>query len=56
MSHPNLEGWHELVRHQDPSGLGDLIAEDAVFFSPVVHAPQCAKALTQMYLGACCDR
>ncbi len=47
-----LETWHHLVRTQDPSGLKALIAEDAVFHSPVVHTPQRGRKLTVMYLGA----
>jgi SnoaL-like domain len=49
--HP-LEIWHRLVRTQDPSGLSSLIAEDAVFHSPVVHSPQRGKKLTVGYLTA----
>jgi hypothetical protein len=49
--HP-LETWHRLVRTQDPSGLNALLAEDAVFYSPVVHAPQRGKALAAAYLSA----
>ena len=44
--------WHRLVRSHDPSGLNDLLAEDAVFHSPVVHTPQRGRALTAAYLGA----
>lgn len=44
--------WHALAQARDPSGLDDLLAEDAVFVSPVVHTPQRGKALTKAYLGA----
>ena len=47
-----LETWHRLVRTQDPSGLNTLLAEDVVFFSPVVHTPQRGKKLAAMYLSA----
>ena len=47
-----LETWHRLIRTQDPSGLNTLLAEDAVFHSPVVHAPQRGRKLTAMYLSA----
>jgi len=47
-----LATWHRLVETHDPRGLDDLIAQDAVFHSPVVHKPQVGKALTQMYLTA----
>jgi SnoaL-like domain len=49
--HP-LEIWHRLVRDHDPSGLNALLADDAVFYSPVVHTPQRGKALTAGYLTA----
>jgi hypothetical protein len=49
---PALETWHRLVRTQDPSGLPSLLAEDAVFHSPVVHAPQRGGAIAARYLSA----
>lgn len=49
--HP-LEVWHRLVRTQDVSGLQTLLAEDAVFHSPVVHTPQCGRATVAGYLSA----
>ena len=47
-----LETWHRLVRTNDASGLNALLAEDAVFYSPVVHAPQRGRKLVAAYLGA----
>ena len=47
-----VESWHRLVRSRDPSGLHALLAEDAVFHSPVVHAPQRGRAIVAKYLGA----
>jgi hypothetical protein len=52
VGNPPLETWHRLVRTQDLSGLDTLLAEDAVFHSPVVHAPQRGRKLTAMYLSA----
>jgi len=49
--HP-LATWHRLVRTQDPSGLDALLAEDAVFHSPVVHTPQRGRKLAAGYLSA----
>lgn len=49
--HP-IATWHRLVRTQDPSGLESLLAEDAVFHSPVVHTPQRGRKLAAGYLGA----
>jgi hypothetical protein len=50
-AHP-LEAWHRLVRIRDAAGLNALLAEDAVFLSPVVHTPQRGRQLAAMYLGA----
>lgn len=47
-----LDTWHHLVRTQDPSGLDALLADDAVFYSPVVHTPQRGKKLAAGYLAA----
>ena len=52
MSSPALDTWHRLVRTGDAAGLRDLVAEDAVFHSPVVHAVQHGRKLTVMYLSA----
>lgn len=52
MSSIALDTWHRLVRTNDASGLRELVAEDAVFHSPVVHAPQHGRALAVMYLSA----
>jgi len=50
-AHP-LEAWHRLVRNRDAAGLNALLAEDAVFLSPVVHTPQRGRQLAAMYLSA----
>lgn len=47
-----IQQWHALVRAHDPSRLDALLAEDAVFISPVVHTPQRGKAITKAYLSA----
>ena len=52
MTEHALDAWHRLVRTQDVSGLDRLLAEDAVFHSPVVHTPQRGRKLATMYLGA----
>jgi hypothetical protein len=52
MSTPALETWHQLIREQNAAGLDDILADDAVFHSPVVHTPQEGKALTKLYLSA----
>ena len=51
--HPKaLARWHELVEARNARGLQDLIADDCVFHSPVVHTPQTGKAVTIQYLAA----
>ena len=52
MPHPTIATWHHLVKTRNPVGLDDLLAEDAVFLSPIVHSPQRGKALTRAYLYA----
>lgn len=53
MNEPSaLATWHRLVQTQDTAGLHALLADDAVFFSPVVHTPQKGRALAAAYLGA----
>jgi hypothetical protein len=52
MTEHALEVWHRLVRNQDSSGLSALLADDAVFHSPVVHTPQRGKRLAAGYLEA----
>jgi hypothetical protein len=47
-----ISQWHNIVRTRDASGLADVLAEDVVFYSPVLHTPQVGKAITTMYLGA----
>ncbi len=49
--HP-IETWHRLVATNDASGLDGLLADDAVFLSPIVHTPQHGKALAKAYLSA----
>lgn len=47
-----LHTWHELVRTRNVAGLDQLLADDVVFHSPVVHTPQVGKAVTARYLAA----
>jgi SnoaL-like domain len=47
-----IETWHRIVENRDIDGLDALLAEDAVFHSPVVHTPQVGKAITKKYLAA----
>jgi hypothetical protein len=47
-----LARWHEVVASRDPAALRAMIAEDAVFNSPAVHAPQEGRDLVVAYLSA----
>lgn len=49
---PTIERWHAIARSRDLADLADLVAEDAVFESPVVHTPQQGRAITVKYLAA----
>jgi len=52
MSNNPLKRWHQLVRERDARGIDELLADEVIFHSPVVHTPQVGKALTRMYLMA----
>jgi hypothetical protein len=47
-----VEKWHELVVAGDVAALEEILADNAVFHSPVVHSPQVGKQRTKMYLAA----
>jgi hypothetical protein len=47
-----IKTWHRLVEERDVQGLDALLADEAVFHSPVVHTPQVGKPITKKYLGA----
>ncbi len=49
---PAIRRWLELAKAQDAAALDDLLAEEVVFESPVVFAPQRGKAITKAYLTA----
>ncbi len=45
-----VRSWHAVVASQDPALLDDLLADEVVFRSPAVFAPQQGKVLTARYL------
>jgi hypothetical protein len=47
-----LEQWHRYVESGDLQMLDDLLADNCVFYSPIVHTPQEGKAVTRLYLAA----
>ena len=50
-----IHKWHEVVGSDDLNLLDKIIAEDAVFSSPVVFTPMEGKEITMMYLHAAGD-
>jgi len=48
----SLEKWHQAVRTRDVKILDEILAEDVIFYSPVVWTPQEGKEITKMYLTA----
>ena len=47
-----IENWHRNLRGEFPGGLDELLADDVVFYSPVVFTPQKGKEVTKLYLNA----
>ena len=47
-----VEKWYEVMKSNDMNKLDELLAEDVVFYSPVVYTPQKGKDITKMYLMA----
>ena len=45
-----LQLWHEILAERNPARLDEILAEDCVFLSPVVHTPQEGRELTRFYL------
>jgi hypothetical protein len=52
MNEHTVARWHEIVARRDPLELDEFMADDVVFFSPVVHKPQQGKLLATLYLAA----
>ncbi len=51
MIEQTIERWHRVIAG-DRAELDDLLADDVVFYSPIVFTPQQGKAITKLYLGA----
>ena len=47
-----IDQWHQMMATGRYDGLQELLADDCVFWSPVVHTPQRGRDLTLMYLTA----
>jgi hypothetical protein len=47
-----VDRWHQHMRGELAGGLDGLLADDVVFYSPIVYTPQKGKAITKLYLEA----
>ncbi len=52
MIQTTIDKWHQLLKQGNVQELDSILADNAVFHSPILHKPQLGKALTQMYLSA----
>jgi hypothetical protein len=52
MSNATIDAWHKLIDERNAAALEDILADEAVFHSPVVHTPQRGKHLAKLYLSA----
>ncbi len=52
MNPVTISNWHNIIETRDVTGLRELLADDAVFYSPVVHTPQVGREITWKYLAA----
>ena len=50
-----LQRWIDFIGTHDPAALDELLAEDAVFYSPAVFTPQQGREKTAMYLNAAAE-
>jgi hypothetical protein len=44
--------WHKILNTKDAAGLDNILADNVVFHSPIVHTPQEGKPITTLYLTA----
>lgn len=47
-----IDRWHQYLSGELPGGLDELLADDVIFYSPIVYTPQEGKAITKLYLEA----
>ena len=47
-----IAAWHKLIETKDAAGLDNILADNVVFHSPIVHTPQEGKPITTLYLTA----
>ena len=47
-----IAAWHKIIETKDAAGLDNILADNVVFHSPIVHTPQEGKPVTTLYLTA----
>ena len=47
-----IKKWHKVIKTDNLELLNDIIADNAIFSSPVVFKPMEGKEITMMYLNA----
>jgi hypothetical protein len=52
MTAPVIQRWINIIENDRTDELADLLADDAVFYSPAVFTPQKGRAITLQYLTA----
>lgn len=52
MIRENIKKWHDHIKGEFSGGLDELLADDVIFYSPIVFSPQNGKELTTLYLMA----
>lgn len=52
MIEEHIKQWHDFTHGNFPGGLDTLLADDIIFYSPVVFTPQEGKELAKLYLMA----
>ena len=51
MAETVMEKWHRMLKSGERTLLDELLDDNAVFHSPVVHTPQRGKEIVKLYLG-----
>ena len=47
-----VDAWYRVAKNHNKSEVENMLAQDVVFYSPVVHTPQRGKKITAIYLAA----
>ena len=48
----NIKKWHDHIKGDFPGGFDELLADDVIFYSPIVFSPQKGKDHATLYLMA----